>query len=81
MLTWSSHLAVGTVYSVHSMYIVQCTLMVVVVGVVGGVLVQLYERPTCPVDLVVLVRSKLEADGVPVKEIRLNGSGTFNKIP
>ena len=55
--------------------------MVVVVGVVGGVLVQLYERPTCPVDLVVLVRSKLEADGVPVKEIRLNGSGTFNKIP
>ena len=78
MLTWSSHLAVGTVYSVQY---VQCTLIVVVVGVVGGVLVQLYERPTCPVDLVVLVRSKLEADGVPVKEIRLNGSGTFNKIP
>jgi hypothetical protein len=24
----------------------------------------------------VLVRTKLEADGVPVKEIRLNGSGT-----
>jgi hypothetical protein len=37
----------------------------------------MYEAWTTAVDLVVLVRSKLEADGVPVKEIRLNGSGTL----
>lgn len=31
-------------------------------------------------DLVSLVRSKLEADGVPVKEIRLNGSGASSVL-
>jgi hypothetical protein len=38
---------------------------------------RMYEAWITAVDLVVLVRSKLEADGVPVKEIRLNGSGTL----